>query len=104
MQKNIISVCSTVLLLVGCTHTNNGDMRFLPDQYVNTTEYDSLYHYGYNQGCDSALAKAQVVGYSYTQDVTLNSTSSRFSDGWQQGYSACEVGKEILLYNLSKTR
>lgn len=103
MQQKIILMCSTVLFIVGCTHTNDGDIRFLPDQYINNVEHDSLYHYGYNQGCESALAKAKVAGYSYNQDITLENRSIQFTEGWQQGYSACEAGKEVMLYNLSKT-
>ena len=101
MQQQIL-ICGVALLIAGCTYTNNGDIRFLPDQYINNTEYNSLYHYGYNQGCESALAKAKLVGYTYNQDMTLNSTSTRFNHGWQQGYSACKSGKEKMLSNLSK--
>ena len=102
MQQQIL-ICGVALLIAGCTYTNNGDIRFLPDQYINNTEYNSLYHYGYNQGCESALATAKVAGHTYAQDMTLKETSIRFNQGWQQGYSACEVGKEKLLYNFTKT-
>lgn len=102
MQNKVILMCSTILFMVGCTHTDDGDVRFLPDQYVNNAEYNSLYHYGYNQGCESAQVKAKVRGHTYTQDVTLKGTSIRFDKGWQRGYSACEAGQEKRLYDFSK--
>lgn len=104
MPKGIIFICGAVLLIAGCTHTGDGDIRFLPDQYVNKVEYNSLYHYGYNQGCESALAKVNVVGNTYSQDSTLINISTRFKSGWQQGYSACESGTEKMLYKLSNTQ
>lgn len=104
MQSRMIVICSMVLLVVGCTHTDNGNVRFLPDEYITDVKYNSLYHHGYNQGCESALAKAKVSGYSYVQDEILENQSMQFTDGWQQGYSACEAGKEVMLYNLSKTQ
>ncbi|PSU91720.1 hypothetical protein C0W42_03415 [Photobacterium kishitanii] len=104
MQQRMILISGAALLIVGCTHTDNGDIRFLPDKYINNIEYNSIYHYGYNQGCESALAKAKVAGHRYNQDLTLNDTSMRFNKGWQQGYSACKAGKEKMLYNLSQTR
>ncbi|MEC6824102.1 hypothetical protein C9I86_09845 [Photobacterium sp. NCIMB 13483] len=104
MQPKIIAICSMALFVVGCTHTDDGEMRFLPDEYISDVKYNSIYHYGYNQGCESALAKANVAGYSHIQDMTLENRSKQFTDGWQQGYSACEAGKEIMLYNLSKTQ
>lgn len=102
MQRRMIVMCGVALLVAGCTYTNDGDMRFLPDKHINNIEYNSIYHYGYNQGCESALATAKVVGYTYAQDMTLKERSIRFNQGWEQGYSACEVGKEKLLYNLTK--
>ena len=104
MQPKMIAICSMALLVVGCTHTNDGEMRFLPGEYISDVKYNSIYHYGYNQGCESALAKAKVAGYSYNQDITLENRSIQFTDGWQQGYSACEAGKEVMLYNLSKIK
>lgn len=104
MQSRMILIFGVALSIAGCTHTSDGDIRFLPDQYINNIEYNSIYHYGYNQGCESALAKAKVAGHAYNQDLTLNGTSMRFNEGWQQGYLACKAGKEKMLYNLSKTQ
>ncbi|WP_297476893.1 hypothetical protein [uncultured Photobacterium sp.] len=104
MQLKMIVMCSMALLVVGCTHTDDGNIRFVPDEYISDVQYSSIYHYGYNQGCESALAKAKVAGHSYNQDITLENRSTQFTDGWQQGYSACEAGKEVMLYNLSKTQ
>lgn len=92
-MKNNITVVFIALMIIGCTHTANNGVRFLPEQYVNNVEHDSTYYYGYNQGCESALAQRGNSSAAFKKDSTLDGSNSRFNMGWDDGMQACATGE-----------
>lgn len=101
---NKFTVVFVVLTLVGCTHTANNGIRFLPERYVSNVQHDSIYYYGYNQGCESAQAKRGNLSADFKKDSTLDASNSRFNKGWGDGMSACASGemKVIDVINANK--
>ncbi len=72
MMNKLIVVFSAVVLIVGCTHTQENGFQFVREQYISKVQYNGIYHYGYNQGCESALAKRGVADQEYEKDQTLD--------------------------------
>ncbi|EAR54668.1 hypothetical protein SKA34_10008 [Photobacterium sp. SKA34] len=92
MQNNI-TVIFVALMMIGCTHTTDSGVRFLPEQYVSNVLQDSIYYYGYNQGCESALAQRGISSADFKKDSTLDGSNSRFNTGWDDGMKACATGE-----------
>ncbi len=104
MMNKLIVVFSAVVLTVGCTHTQENGFQFVREQYVSKVQYNSIYHYGYNQGCDSALAKRGVADQEYEKDQTLDGTDTRFNDGWEDGNNGCSSGSIKTIYGVATSK
>ena len=100
MKNNIILVF-VALMIIGCTHTANNGVRFLPEQYVSDVQYDSTYYYGYNQGCKSALVQRGNSNTNFKKDSTLDGSNSRFNIGWSDGMQACAKGKMKFIKDIN---
>lgn len=101
MKKKLGLVCFATLMVTGCAHTTDDGFRFVPDKYVSNVEYNSIYHYGYNQGCESALAKKGNDEAVYIKDPALDGSNTRFNEGWDDGEKACSSGSRKTIYGLS---
>ncbi|WP_394205791.1 hypothetical protein [Shewanella waksmanii] len=69
---------------------------------VGNTEYTSLYHYGYNIGCRSAVAKSEGT---YTGDVNSMKDEvldglDQFDSGWDSGVQSCSDGVTRSMYTV----
>lgn len=95
MQAKGIVILSLSMMFSGCAYLeyvenlDDREIGFFPDKYVSKVKNNSIYHYGYNQGCDAALAKLGVEPRAYVHDDTLTKTLTRFNKGWQAGFDAC---------------
>jgi len=86
--------------VVGCSSSDYENYQLFPDEYVNDVEYDSIYHYGYNQGCESALNVKGQPDMDYLKDITLDNSDTRFNEGWDDGNTACKDGSRKLMPSL----
>ncbi|MGF1684447.1 hypothetical protein [Photobacterium minamisatsumaniensis] len=84
------------IALTGCTSSNIENYQLFPDEYVSDVKYDSIYHYGYNQGCESALNLLGLADMDYRKDDTLDMSDTRFNEGWEAGNQACTSGRTIM--------
>ncbi len=100
-MKNNITVVFFALMMFGCTHTANNGVRFLPDQYVSNVQHDSIYYYGYNQGCKSALAQRGNSNADFKKDSALDGSNSRFNMGWDYGMQACATGEMKVIDDIN---
>ncbi|OZS41812.1 hypothetical protein [Photobacterium sanguinicancri] len=100
-----------VMLLVGCTNSsvNNIDTgldnyQFLPDEYDVETEYNSIYFYGFNQGCRSKTYDSESGRLPVEIDSTLAKRSQKYNDGIEAGRKACEDGspRTVSYYTTNK--
>ncbi|UTV29737.1 hypothetical protein [Photobacterium atrarenae] len=98
------SVLTTLIVtLLGCSSSEIDEYRLFPDEYVSEVEYDSIYYYGYNQGCESALNISGVADMDYLKDITLDNSDTRFNEGWEDGNTACEGGNRQIMPSLLMT-
>ncbi|MGF1687234.1 hypothetical protein L4C36_11160 [Photobacterium japonica] len=98
MKKTVYlaGVGGLVFGLLGCSSAeweNEWDRyQLLPDDYTYNVPFDSIYHYGYNQGCETALSVLGVTDTEYQKDVTLENSDTDYDQGWEDGKQACEQG------------
>ncbi|MEJ2766355.1 hypothetical protein VV869_20580 [Photobacterium sp. MCCC 1A19761] len=89
-----------VLAILGCSRSEMEEYRLYPDAYVSNVEYDSIYHYGYNQGCESSLNLSGSPDMDYQKDISLENSDTRFDEGWEDGKAACANGQRQLMPSL----
>ncbi|PSW20680.1 hypothetical protein C9I98_07485 [Photobacterium sanctipauli] len=89
-------IVTSVIALMGCSSSEFENYQLFPDEYVYDVEYDSIYHYGYNQGCESALNVLRVADMDYRKDTTLDNSDTRFNEGWGDGNQACQSVRMIM--------
>ncbi|ARD23602.1 MULTISPECIES: hypothetical protein [Shewanella] len=69
---------------------------------VGNVEYNSLYHFGYNTGCTSALAqKKSNETLESMKDKTLDGIDA-FDNGWKSGTETCNSGTFKSMYTVGK--
>ncbi|MPY23273.1 hypothetical protein FM037_06150 [Shewanella psychropiezotolerans] len=69
---------------------------------VGNVDYDSQYHFGYDQGCKSAITvKADGGSLTAFKDTTLDGLDS-FDEGWNAGTQACQDGMSRSMYTVTK--
>ncbi|PSU09474.1 hypothetical protein C9I92_08015 [Photobacterium ganghwense] len=97
------SLSAALVLLSGCANEPwpkydyaLDEYKLVPDDYEYDVPYNSIYHYGYNQGCASAL-RAQQTGNGMVKDETLDGTNTRFNAGWDAGNLACRNGLRVIM-------
>ncbi|PSW05132.1 hypothetical protein [Photobacterium lipolyticum] len=100
MKARLIIIVMLSLSAISCTSADYKDYRLFPREYVSNEEYDSIYHYGYNQGCESALNTKGQTGMDYLKDVALDGSNTRFNEGWDAGNKACKEGVRRGMYDL----
>lgn len=103
MKARLTIIAMLSLSAISCTSADYEDYRFFPREYVSNVEYDSIYHYGYNQGCESALNAKGQTGMDYLKDVTFDGSNTRFNEGWDAGNKACKEGVRAVIYHLQPT-
>ncbi len=88
-------------ILTGCSGMDSkygvGEYTLFPEAYVNQEPYDSIYHYGFNQGCESALKLKGVAETTYMKDITLTDSDTRYDEGWEDGKTACNSGQRSIM-------
>ncbi|OAN11111.1 hypothetical protein A3K86_19260 [Photobacterium jeanii] len=98
--KAVWLVCAIAAVgLSGCTNSEMSNIdtgldnyQFLPDEYDVETEYDSIYYYGFNQGCALKTYRDTSGRLPVSVDPTLEGRSSKYSDGVEAGKKACADG------------
>ncbi|KHT63486.1 hypothetical protein RJ45_11790 [Photobacterium gaetbulicola] len=83
--------------ILGCSSSELESYQLFPDDFVYDVPYDSIYHYGYNQGCDSALGVTGSYGKVFGKDETLDGSDTKFNQGWDDGNQACKSGMRVLM-------
>ncbi|MCC4831723.1 hypothetical protein LMH66_03655 [Shewanella sp. 10N.7] len=67
---------------------------------VGNVEYNSLYHFGYNRGCTSAIAQnTSNESLESMKDKTLQGIDP-FEDGWRSGTETCSNGEFKSMYTV----
>lgn len=100
MTYRLAVVVILVLGAIGCSSSDYENYRLFPEEYVNEVEYDSIYYYGYNQGCESALNVKGMPDMDYLKDSTLDNSDTRFNEGWDAGNTACKDGIRRIMPSL----
>ncbi|ELR66848.1 hypothetical protein C942_04547 [Photobacterium marinum] len=100
MNRRLIVIVMLTFGVFGCSSSDYENYQLFPEEYVSDVEYDSIYHYGYNQGCESALSTKGVPDMVYMRDITLDKQGTRFEQGWEDGNSACKDGVRIIMPTL----
>ncbi|MCW8328534.1 hypothetical protein MD588_06910 [Photobacterium sp. SDRW27] len=85
---------------IGCSSSDYENYQLFPDEYVYEVKYDSIYYYGYNQGCESALNAKGQPDMDYLKDETLDNSDTRFNEGWDAGNTACKEGVRKIMPSL----
>ncbi|MEI8593158.1 hypothetical protein [Photobacterium sp. Hal280] len=100
-MKKFTALLFGTWVLAGCTSMDSeygvGEYTLFPKAYVNEDPYDSIYHFGFNQGCESALSLKGVVDTEYMKDIALNNSDTRYNEGWDDGKTACDDGQRRLM-------
>ncbi|WP_144210814.1 hypothetical protein [Shewanella donghaensis] len=101
MKKQVVlSLCVIALSITGCSSAPNNDSSEPAVIAVGNVDYDSLYHFGYNRGCESAIAeKGSNQSVDSMKDTTLNGIDS-FEDGWRSGTENCNGGEYSPMYTV----
>lgn len=69
---------------------------------VGNVEYNSLYHFGYNSGCSSALTQLKSnQTLESMKDETLDGIDA-FDKGWKSGTETCNSGTFQSMYTVGK--
>ncbi|MFL9802068.1 hypothetical protein AB6C80_023380 [Vibrio cyclitrophicus] len=95
----VISSALIVIALTGCSSApqTNGE---IPVIKVGNADYDSIYHYGYNRGCQSALLQStSSESLDGMKDKTLNGINA-FEKGWRSGTQTCNGGEFKSMYTV----
>jgi hypothetical protein len=101
MKVKLIAMVAVFFTAVGCTHSSDNGFRFVPDQYTSDVEYNSIYQYGYNQGCNAALEKiGKKTDVMIVKDTILDASNTRFNEGWNDGIRACASGTMKTIYEV----
>ncbi|WP_205626105.1 hypothetical protein [Photobacterium aquae] len=85
------------MLMAGCSSSEWEDYQLFPDPYEYDVKYNSIYHYGYNQGCESALYAKGVANTQSRTDSVLAGSQTRFDEGWREGNQACKNGLRVVM-------
>ncbi|MDO6706084.1 hypothetical protein [Photobacterium sp. 1_MG-2023] len=97
----VLGLCFGSVILAGCSGMDSaygvGEYTLFPKAYVNDEPYDSIYHYGYNQGCESSLSLKGVIDTAYMKDIALKDSDTRYNEGWEDGKNACEDGLRRIM-------
>ncbi|MCM0148607.1 hypothetical protein KCN56_08540 [Photobacterium galatheae] len=100
-MKTISAMLFSCWILTGCSGMDSeyavGEYTLFPKAYVNQETFDSIYHYGFNQGCESALKLKGVADTTYMKDLTLTDSDTRYDEGWEDGKAACEHGLRSIM-------
>ncbi|MGF1728115.1 hypothetical protein [Photobacterium kasasachensis] len=97
MNYKLTVIAIVALGVMGCSSSEVENYQLFPDEYVSNVEYDSIYHYGYNQGCESALNLKGQPDMDYLKDITLDNSDTRFNEGWDDGNAACKDGVRRIM-------
>lgn len=103
MKARLTIIAMLALSAISCTSTDYEGYRFFSEEYKSNVKYDSIYHYGYNQGCESALNAKGQAGVDYLKDETLDDGDTRFNEGWEAGNKACKDGVRQMIYLLQSS-
>ncbi|MGF1727120.1 hypothetical protein [Photobacterium nomapromontoriensis] len=85
------------ILLMGCSSADWNKYQLFPDEYTYNPPYDSIYHYGYNQGCETALNAKGLANTQSVKDATLDRSDTDYDAGWNAGNKACIGGQQVLM-------
>ncbi|GAL02334.1 hypothetical protein JCM19237_5227 [Photobacterium aphoticum] len=103
MKKTVYWAGLGVLIsgLMGCS-TSEWESEWeryqlFPDAYTYDVPFDSIYHYGYNQGCETALSLLGVTDTEYQKDEALENSDTHYDQGWEDGKQACQQGVRALM-------
>ncbi|WP_110457497.1 hypothetical protein [Shewanella algidipiscicola] len=106
MNIKLILSLGIALALTGCSTSSGTAPESLTSATyigVGNVEYDSLYHYGYNIGCRSAVTvkinPANNVDVESMKDPVLDGLTE-FDKGWRSGVKACEDGISRSMYSV----
>ncbi|WP_299018002.1 hypothetical protein [uncultured Photobacterium sp.] len=100
MKYRVVVIAILLSGVFGCSSSDYENYQLFPDEYVSDVKYDSIYHYGYNQGCESALSTKSVPDMNYLRDATLDNKGTKFEQGWEDGQSACKDGVRRIMASL----
>lgn len=89
------------MTMLGCSSSDLENYQLFPDDYDYDVPYDSIYHYGYNQGCDNALGVTGNYGKVFGKDETLDGSDTKFNQGWDDGNLACKQANSRILMSTS---
>ncbi|WP_076540854.1 hypothetical protein [Shewanella sp. UCD-KL21] len=100
MNKLVVLGSALIAIaLTGCSSApqTNGETPVIK---VGNVDYDSIYHFGYNRGCQSALLQStSTESLDSMKDKTLNGINA-FEDGWRSGTQTCNGGEFKSMYTV----
>lgn len=109
MNAKLAILSAIALALTGCSSSSSTAPESLTSATyigVGNIEYDSLYHYGYNIGCRSAVAvkvdPTNNVNVESMKDPVLDGLTE-FDKGWRSGVNACEDGISRSMYSVKSS-
>ncbi|BAJ03394.1 hypothetical protein [Shewanella violacea] len=106
MKSTLALIGLVSLSVLGCSSTTpepkvNQDIETYIG--VGNIDYDSQYHFGYDQGCKSAITVKHNGGtLSEFKDTILDGLGS-FDEGWNAGIQACQEGISRSMYTVKKS-
>lgn len=100
MKRKATTIVFIASGIIGCSSSDFENYRLFPDQYASNVKYNSIYYYGYNQGCESALSSKVQDDMDYMKDETLDNSDTQFNEGWDAGYEACKDGVQRIMPSL----
>lgn len=98
LKSTIIAIVATGV--IGCSSSDYENYQLFPGEYVSDVEFNSIYHYGYNQGCESALSTKGIPDMDYMKDETLDNSDTKFNAGWDDGNQSCKDGVRRIMPSL----
>lgn len=101
MKKLVVLGLSILAIsITGCSsapESNSGQAAVIE---VGNVDYNSLYHFGYDSGCSSALAqKTSNESLESMKDKSLGGLDA-FEDGWRSGIENCNNGVFNSMYTV----
>lgn len=103
MKMKLALVALVTLSVVGCSSSAPESTQNVEAYIgVGNTDYDSQYHFGYNQGCKSAISvKADGGELASFKDKVLAGLD-QFDAGWSAGAQACQDGTSRSMYTVKQ--
>lgn len=94
----LLALCG--LTVVGCSSSPTPQSSGVIE--VGNTDYTSLYHYGYNIGCRSAVAKSsgEATGDLEAMKDEVLDGLEQFDSGWDAGVQSCSDGQSRSMYTV----